>query len=231
MDNQPLMPGSSGLFSSPPSSGNNRSPIMFMLIVVLGLGTIGFGAATVLFSGKAATANKTLESHAATAAAKARLDQKKLDDEANTKLNESPFRSYTAPEEFGSFVVTFPKNWSSRVDQETSGTQVSLDMNPDFLRKINGTDTPVAAKVQLMERTKDQFLNQYTSLVKKGTMKQANVKISGLPAYDLTGTFSDHKTVRQVVVPIRDKVLVYSTENSTYATEFNEILAQAKIIP
>ena len=204
---------------------------MFMLIVVLGLGTVGFGAATVVFSGKASTATKNLESAKATAVAKAKADQKKQDDIDNTRAAESPFRAYTAPEEYGSFVINFPKTWASYVDQETSGTQVSLAVNPDFIRRTKGQDGAYAARVMLIERSKDQYLAQFTGLIKNKTIKQADTKVDNQPAYDLTGTFSDHKTIRQIVVPVRDKVLVFTTENSAYAAEFNAILAQAKIIP
>ena len=233
MDNGSLIPGgsSTSLFSSPPSGGGGRSPLMMMLVIVLGLGTIGFGVLTVTFSSKASNATKTLESAKTAAASKAAANQKKQDDIDNTRAAESPFRSYTSPEEFGAFVINFPKTWTSYIDEEPSGTQVYLSLNPDFLRKKNGQDGIVAAKVFFIQRTKDSYLGQFDGQVKKGKIKQSNLQVAGQPAYDLTGEFTDHKTIRQVVIPIRDKVLVFTTENSAYATEFNEILAQAKVNP
>ncbi len=231
MDNQNYMPSSSGPFSSTPGGSASKGPLLMVLLVVLGLGTVIFGALTVTFSSKAATTAKNASAQAATAAAKARNDQKKLDETASTRAAESPFRSYTAPEEFGSFVINFPKTWSSTIDQEPSGTQVQLILNPDFIRRTSGQDAPIATRVVFLEKPKDQYLATFANNIKKGTLKQTTTTVSGQPAYDLVGTFSDHKTVHMVVVPVRDKVLVFSSENSSYATEFNEIVAQAKIIP
>ena len=72
---------------------------------------------------------------------------------------------------------------------------------------------------------------QYNSVIKTGVVKKASIQVSGQPGFDLTGKFSGRKTIREVVVPIRDKVLVFSTESAQYASEFNTILSQAKIIP
>jgi hypothetical protein len=236
MDNQPLTPPGYDPSSFPVSGSlqgksGRPSPIMLILVVVFGLTTLIFGSLALMFSSQASTATKTLKAKTAAAATVAREEQKKADDEANTKANNSPFRAYVAPEEFGSFVVNFPKTWSSWVDQERSGTQVSLILNPDFVRRTNGQDELMATRVVLLERTKDSFMSQYQGLLKSGKLKQADIKVSGLSAIDVTGTFTGSKTVRQVVVPIRDKVLVFTTESTKYSTEFNEILAQAKIIP
>jgi hypothetical protein len=218
---------SGGLGSSP----GGGSPILLILVIILGLGTVGFGTLTVMFSGKASTATQTLESEKAKAAKAAAEAQKKLDDEAYTKQSESPYRSYTAPEAFGSFVINFPKNWSSLIDETPTGTQVNLIINPEFIRRAAGQSKPVAVRIHLEDRSKDSYIQQYSGQVKSGTLKRTDTKVSEQPAWDYTGTFSDKKTVREVVVPIRDKVLVFTTEDAQYASEFAQILEQAKIIP
>jgi hypothetical protein len=190
---------------------------MPILIGVLGLGAVAFGITTITFYSKAQTATNTLEAQKAVAVTKAKADQKKVDDEANTVANESPFRSYVAPVEYGSFEIKFPKNWSGYVIQDKNGTQVNLTINPDFIRRTNSNDELAAARVQLIERTSDQFMTQYTNLVKRGTLKQADITVSGQKGFDITGTFQDKRTTRMVVIPVRDKVLVFSNENSRYA--------------
>jgi len=202
-----------------------------VLLVVLGLGTITFGILTVTFSSKAASVQKSTDQQKTAAAAKARDEQKQLDDVEFTKINESPFRAYTAPEQFGSFVINFPKNWSSYVKQQTQGAQVTLALNPDFVRNTNGADDVTAVRVILLLNTQDQYLSQYKSNIKAGIIKQTSTKVSGQPAFDLTGKFSGRKTIHEVIVPIRDKVLIFSNESSQYSSEFNAVLSQAKIIP
>lgn len=230
MDTQPLIPTSSSPFSGPPTPGR-RSPMLIILVAVLGLGTIGFGAATVAFAGKASKAASNADQRVAAAAKQAKEEQKKASERAAEQANQLPFRTYTAPEKYGSFVISFPKNWSSYFEERGSGTQVYLILNPEFIKKIDGQDEKVAAKVQFIERTKDAYLRPLAAKIQKGTLKQTDTKVSGLPAYNLTGAFDDRKTTRQVIVPVRDKVLVFSTENATYMKEFEEILSQAKIIP
>lgn len=211
--------------------GHKPGMITTVLLIFLGMGVLIFGGLAIFFYSQAQTAINTLETQKAAAVAQAKSEQKKADDEANTRANESPFRSYVAPTEYGSFEIKFPKNWSGYVDQQKSGTQISLTANPDFIRRTNGTDELSALRVQLIERTTDQFMNSYSSLVKRGTLKQADVVVSGQKGFDLTGGFQDKRTTRMVVIPVRDKVLVFTNENSRYASEFNEILAQSHIIP
>ncbi len=237
MNDQTLTPGSAGPFNSTVPSGGvggggrSGGSLLPILVVLLGLGTLVFGVLTITFATKANTATKTLSAEK-TASAKAAADaQKKFDDAAYIKAGESPFRAYTAPETDGSFVINFPKTWSSSVDEEAYGNQVVLVMNPDFVRKTGGTENVVAARVTLLATPQTQYLKQYDAAVKKGTLKRANTIVSGQPAYDFTGTFNDKKTVRLVVVPIRDKVLLFATEDPKFATQYNEILAQAKVNP
>lgn len=223
------MPGASGPFNSTPNRG--RSPIALILLIILGLGTILFGVLTVVFASSANKATTTLNTQKSAAAAAARIEQQKLDDDIHMKADESPYRAYVAPVEFGSFTINFPKNWSSYVDQEATGKQVQLALHPDFVRRTNGTDDLIATRITLLERTKDQYLTGYASYLKNGTMKKADIKVSGQPGLEFTGKFPDRRTIHEVMVPIRDKVLIFANENAKYSTEFGQIVGQANIIP
>ena len=230
MDNETLVPGS-GPFSTQPPRRGGGSPIGIILLVILGLGTLIFGLLTIMYASQAATATKILETEKTEAAEAAREEQKKLDEAEFAKINASPFRSYTAPPEFGSFTINFPKSWSSSVIHEATGKQVQLTLHPNFIVRSKGSDAPMATRVVLNQRTKDQYLQQYASLIKNKTLKQADITVSGLPAFDVTGKFTDKKTQREIIVPIRDKVLVFSNEDTAYSSEFAQIVANAKIIP
>ncbi|MDB5178461.1 MAG: hypothetical protein JWN01_404 [Patescibacteria group bacterium] len=224
----PVMPTSPGPFNS---GGSSSNPLLFILIVILGIGAVTFAILAVVAYGNASTATKTVNAQKETAAAKAKIEQKKADDFANTIANESPFRSYVAPVEYGSFEIKFPKNWSSFIDQEKSGKQIDLILNPDFVRRINATDELSAARVLLQETSAETFMAAFSSQIKRGALKQTDITVSGQHAYDLNGQFQDRRTTREVVIPVRDKVLVFINENNRYSTEFNQILAQSKIIP
>jgi hypothetical protein len=231
MDTQTLQPESNGPFSSGTGSSGGRSPLLLILVIVLGLGTLGFGFLTIQFYGQANHAKSSASAQAAAAASLASQTQKKSDDVTATQANESPYRGYIAPVQFGSFRISFPKNWSSSVDEEPNGTQVSLTLNPDFIRRTKSIDLPDATRVQLLERTKDLYMSQFTSLIKTKKMTQGAITVSNQPSIDLGGQFPDHKTVREVIVPVRDKVIIFSNEDAKYGAEFSAILSQATIIP
>jgi hypothetical protein len=205
--------------------------MMLIFIIVLGIGTILFGILTLTFYDKAQQATTTLNTAAATAANAAKAAQKKTDATDYSIAQESPFRSFVAPDLYGSFVINFPKDWSSTVDEEQDGTQVSLALNPNFVETSQGIASPVAARVMLIDTDQSQYMSEFTPEVQEGTVTQKTITVSGQPGFDLSGTFNDQKTIREVVIPVRDKVLVFTTENSQYATEFDQILSQCKINP
>jgi hypothetical protein len=228
MDNQSLLPQTPGMF---PGSSRSSSPIMIILLLVLAIGTLIFGVATVNYYGQYQTATKTLASKTEAAAQAAEANQKKVDAVAYSAQNESPFRAFVAPDAYGAFVINFPKDWSSSVDEEQNATQVSLILNPDFIQSTNQVVAKVAARVMLIDTPSTQYMSNFSGQIQEGMVKQSNITVSGQPGFNLTGTFNDNKTIREVVVPVRDKVLVFTTEDNQYATEFDEILAQCKINP
>jgi hypothetical protein len=242
MDNGSLTPqppqthaavGGPALFSAPQRSGGG-SPILIILVVILGLGTLIFGVLAVSASGQAQTATRVLQTGEQNAATAAKKTQLKSDDLAATAAAESPFRAFDAPAADGSFVINFPKNWSAYVDEEQSGTDLALSLNPNYVSVTNNAQDPTAAQVQLVDRDQSDYMTQYQSAVSDNEISQKNITVSGLSGFDLAGaagSFNDPNAVREVVVPVRDKVIVFISETTQYATEFDEILAQCKINP
>ena len=208
----------------------SKSPnITIILIIVLAIGSLSFGVAAIVFFSRAHTATTTLAAQKASAATAARNDQKTNDTAATLAATESPFRNYIAPTEYGAFVIKFPKNWSGYVDEERSASiQVSLIIHPNFVKRENNADVLSAAHIYLIQKTQTEYLKQFSSVK---NMKQVPATVSGLSAVTLTGSFPDKRSLRQVVVPVRDKVLVFVNEASAYSAEFDQILAQAKIVP
>ncbi len=206
-------------------------PLMLALVFVLFVGMGIFAYLSLHFYNDATTATKTLGQQKTTAAVAGAADQKTKDALADSIANESPFSQFVAPDAYGSFVIKYPKDWASWVDEEQAGTQVTLIVNPGSVTVTNEIPGLAATKVTLQEETGTQFISNYSGEISEGTMKQSSLTVDGQPAYNFTGQFPNQRSVREVVVPVRDKVLVFDNENSTYATQFDEILAQAKINP
>lgn len=204
-----------------------------LLVGFLSLGLILFAVLAIYGFGQAHRATASLQSGEAAAAKTAKAAQKATDDKAQLAANESPFRSYTAPGDFGSFVIYFPKNWSGYVQTNTNGmTQVDLALNPDFISATNGIPAdPVAARVKLVQALTPSEISPYTGLVKLGKLKQQDITVSGIKGTEITGTFPDNITVATVFLPVRGQTMLISCENSKYLPEYNVMLSQAKINP
>lgn len=217
-------------YPNQPSSGDAN--VTTLLIGFLGVGFVLFAVLSLYAFSTAHTATATLTSQKQAAASVAAEAQKKADAAATLSASESPYRSFTASSDFGGFVINFPKNWSGAASENTQTTnQVILTLNPDFVRQTNGTANPLAAKVVLVQQLTSSLLTQLSSQIQMGRIKQQDATVSGLKATQLTGTFEDKVTVREVLVPVRDKTIIFSTEDAKYSSEFDQILAQAKINP
>lgn len=230
MDPQNLIPSNpSPLYT--PQKQRSTAPIMLIMVVIFGLGTLIFGLLAAVFYNQAASTRATANARQAEAVKNAKAEQKAADDEAFEEIQGSPYRAYIAPSAFGSFEIKFPKHWSSSVTEKTSGTQVTLLLNPDFVKEVNNQLQPIAARVVLQETPFAKYTQTLESAVKNKKLTRTNRTVSGIEAADYTGTYNDPKIIRRVIVPVRDKVVVFSTEDPKYAAQFNEILAQANIIP
>lgn len=206
--------------------------VVTILITFLGLGVVAFGVLTVYFYSQAQTATNTLNQQKQAAAKAAATAQQKTDAKAALLSSETPYRSYTAPKAFGSFVINFPKNWNASVQEAANDTtQVNLLLNPDFIRQTGSTPEPDAAHIRLLNQSSNQLMQTYTFQVKEGKLKQQAITVSGINAIQLTGSFSGEPTLELVLVPVRDKTISLAMENAQYQNEFNQILAQAKVNP
>ena len=199
------------------------------MVAVFGVAAIGFAIFGVAAYNDAGTAKATLTEQKKAAATAAADDQKKKDDQANEIANESPFRSYVAPIEYGSFEIKFPKNWSATVDQERSQlNQVTMVVHPDFVRIENSQPELSATKVMLQQRTLDEFLRTYNG---QKSVTRTDIVVDGIKGVQLGGKIPDKRINRIVVLPIRDKCLVFVLEDSQYAPQFDQILAQSNLVP
>lgn len=211
-------------------------PLTSILLVVLGITTVIFAGLFLFSYNKASSATNNSNQVAQSAAIQAAQKQKKTDLAANIAAMEIPYRTYQAPTAYGSFIVSFPKSWSSRVSEAAENkVQVNLSVNPDFVRYKGDSALPVALRVRLIQQTSNSFIAEYAESIKSRKLVKTTSIVSGQNAIVLTGNFrSDDDTsgfVRLVAVPVRDKVIVFTCENGLYTQQFEEVIAQAKIIP
>jgi hypothetical protein len=210
-------------------SSKNRTTLVYALIGVLGFGVLLFGGLSIYAFSVANKATTTLNQQKQAAADAARADQKKTDERAYEIAAESPFRSYIAPIEYGSFEIKFPKSWSAFVQEHRHGnSQVILIVHPNFVRRQQNIEDLAATRIELIQKKLSEYLKPFDSQKK---VKRRDVTIDSIKSVELTGKFETTRPTRIVVVPVRDKVMVFTNEAAQYSREYDEILAQAKIIP
>jgi hypothetical protein len=206
-----------------------------VLTIFLGLGMVLFGVLAVVAYRENTFVTNNLSQLNAKAAAEAADKQKKEDDLAHIKANQEPYRVYTADPVHGGFQLQIPKNWSLYAGTNNSSlTQLDLAANPDVVKMNIGTGAvnTYAFHLQLRKASVASINRAYEPSLKNKTLTSKGVVVSGIQGTWFEGTIDQqrHNGVI-VVIPVRDKAMVISTENRNYLNEFNKILSTAKIIP
>lgn len=192
-----------------------------------------FGVLAVIAYRDNAYINQNHDTLVASAQKQSATDQKKLDDDAYHKANEEPFRLYTATSVDGSFQLQIPKNWSIYANHSTSGqAQLDLSSDPDVVDVTTGAVNSHAFKLQLLRRSLADVLSTLDAKVKKKKLASTPVTVSGISGTKYTGAIDDqHSNGILIVIPVRDKTMTLSVENSRYQDEFAKIVASAKVNP
>lgn len=210
--------------------------LLVVAVAVLGIFVLIFAGLFINSYTKEQKATKTLNAQK-TAAYKegqtAGAEAQKITDTAAAKAEaQNPFRSYVAPIDFGEFTIKFPKNWSSWVAENlTATTQVDLIVHPEFVKVLPSNTVNYALRAGLINTTYDSVRQNYDQRVKSKKLKATSVTVSGIDGTRYTGEFKDKKNGIMVLIPVRDKTIYFSTENTKYQPEFETMLTQSTIRP
>lgn len=203
------------------------SIILTVVIVVLLLLVVVFGAKAFMNNSELDAAQKKGQQEGASAQKAA--DQKQFNQERNSEL-----KTYTAPQESGSFQVTFPKFWSLAVTPGDAGALSAIAMPDSVDTKLD----QYAMRFSLLNKQVSDVQKQFASLLaekdpKKRKLSQEEVTVSGIKGTRYTGQISSkipNGTI--VVVPLRDKTFTIQTDdNSVYLETFNAIVNNLKLNP
>lgn len=205
---------------------------LLALAIFLGIGMVLFGAVSIVSFRRASEATVILEKAKSEAFAAGEAKQKKADEERFTEEQKTPFRSYVAPTLFGGFELKFPKVWNLYVIENDSATnQVDLTAHPTLVRFLPKADNAYALRALLSKELKDVAYKRYESQVKSGKLKAKTVTVSGIESIRLEGRYDQKHDGVVVLIPVRDKTLILISEDPKYLADFEQVLAQSKIIP
>lgn len=158
--------------------------------------------------------------------------QKESDAAAAKVAAQNPYRTYVAPTAFGEFSIKFPKNWSSSVAENISNTtQVDLIANPDFIKILPNNAANYALHITLVNSPYETARNSFDQQVKNKKAKAMTAKVSGIDGTRYEGQYKQGKSGVAVLIPVRDKTIIFTTENTKYQPEFETTLTQSTIKP
>jgi hypothetical protein len=206
-----------------------------ILTIFLGFGMVLFGVLAVVAFRDNETTQAGHTKAVAAARAEAAKQQKEKDDTEAIKANELPYRTFTAQPIDGGFSFQIPKNWSLYVGRSAVGkTQLDLAADPDAVVYNLGASAinSHAFKVQLLRTTPQEVVKTFDDKIKKKMITSKGANVSGISGTWLEGSIDDQRHNGVIIIlPLRDKTLTISTDDRKYLSEFNTILAAAKIIP
>ncbi len=165
--------------------------------------------------------NSDQKAAAAVKVAEDKLSSKK--DNEFIEREKEPLREYKSPSVFGDITFKYPKTWSGYFEE--SQNTLTLLMSPGL---VSGAEKSVyALRLTVESQNYDQTLRLYESAIKNGTLRATPFRLEKVPsvlATRLDGEIADGVNGAAVVLPLRDKSMVISTESKDYINDFNKII-------
>ncbi len=150
---------------------------------------------------------------------------------ADIEAQSKDVRVYKASPELGSFQVPIPRAWSWGVEARPDDGTFSGKADQDYINLLSEYHT------FNMQLTRDQYSEKIKELderSKDGKFSATDITVSGIKGRAYIGVIDENnkKNAELVVVPLREKTLVFSTDDyDTYGKAFNNVLAGVKLNP
>jgi hypothetical protein len=206
--------------------------IVSAIVILIMLGVI------LWFGSRAFVNDKSLNAKYEAGVSDGRSIQKSEDRKQVQEATENPYRTYKAPNQYGGFEVSFPKNWSLAINSSTQDPIIGM-AHPDLV-DIKNDDFALRFTYENAKFADTQKKYDKQTKEAKRSLISEPTKVSGIDGIrytgDLESSSSDPNKKKKVgtvvIVPVRDKTLIFQTDsNENYLNYFNEILSKVKIYP
>lgn len=150
-------------------------------------------------------------------------------DKEFVEREKNPYKSYKSSDVVGSVGFQYPKTWAAYIQEDknaNSGTPIDGFVHPDY---VPGKDsgTAFALRVKVENRPYNEMLGQYDGKVKQGVVKIQPYSPSKVPSVlgvKIEGEINRGQQNTLVMLPIRDKTLLISTESPQYVNDFSNVI-------
>ena len=219
---------------SAPLKGANdsrRKPIgLIITVVVLALllcGAGGFGAWAYT---EAQDYKLNVDEKVAAAVEVAKKETTEANQLQFAEESKNPLQTYAGPSAFGTIKVEYPKTWSGYIDTTGTGDAPLLALfHPDVVPATQQGEgqQAIALKIEVRQEAYDQVITNLSSFIELGELRAqpyALPKMKDQVGMKFTGKFSEQFKGTQIVLPLRDKTIVITTETDQYLADFNKYI-------
>ncbi|MBP9131757.1 hypothetical protein KBF61_01350 [Candidatus Saccharibacteria bacterium] len=214
---------------------NNQQGISNSLTIpLIGIGILTFAllATTIFLFLELDKAKNKRDEFATAAVEKASDSYKKGIDAKYFQKEKEPFLDFDGPELLGGITFKYPKTWSVLVKQNVSSTeQIDAYLHPSIIRFDEESSRSYALRLQLLKTTYSEAVSPYLGLVQEGKLKSKAVVFNGAEGLRLDGQLSEEDRGSMIILPIRDKTMLFWTESPDFVDDFNTMLETFKFNP
>lgn len=191
--------------------------------IVLGLLALVFGSIMIWALVKYNEVQNNVDQKIIAAQEVAKSDQKTKDQSIFDEKEKNPLAEFVGPTDLGRVDFKYPKTWSVYVSSDGSkGSVYQAYLNPGSVPPTTAGTNKVALEVSILNQPYDQVLQQYTGLVKQGTLRSSAIVANGFNGQRFDGNFTKDLEGSAAVFKIRDKTLVLKTDSTTFTPDFND---------
>lgn len=202
----------------------NSLLISLILTVLLLFGALGFGYWA--FSGRQDYKNNSDQKVAAAVSA-AQTQQQATDAKQYAEEAKNPLKKFVGPSDFGGVTILYPKTWSAYVLQNSGSNPLDAYFQPDIVTDVNNQNNVFALRVQVVQQSYDQVVQQYASQVQQKAATLAPYSLPKVPSVagsKLDGTIATNQQGSVVILPLRNVTLKIFTQSQTFLNDFNNII-------
>ncbi len=196
-------------------------PLILVGILLIGAAAFGYWAFNERQDYKDNSDQKVATAVTAAESRTQATDAKKFAEEAK-----NPLKKYIGPAAYGSITIDYPKTWSSYVIE---GESQALNgyFHPDFVPSTLSQDNTFALRVELIQQSYDQILQQYSGSTQQQIVRITPYNLPKVPSVvgaRVEGKISTNKEGVAIILPLRNMTLKISTESSQFVPDFNNII-------
>lgn len=160
----------------------------------------------------------------------AKDQQEKEDQKVFDEKEKQPLEEFIGPNDLGRVEFKYPKTWSVYIANDGSqGGSYEAYFHPEEVPSVTAGQNKFALRMSVLNQGYEQVVQQYSGLVKQGTLRSESITVNGFNGQKFEGNFRPDLEGSVALFKIRDKTLLLATDSPTFRPDFNDkILKELK---